>query len=170
MIFDRKEKILLLFFITFPLLCSCFMNGDSGMNEKKKADTRMEQIIAAIKDKDRTGLKALFSKQAINEANDFDSCIDYLFNFLQDDVKSWERYKWSSDVSLEYGKKSKMLRSWYTVITEKNKYSFFIIDFTEETINPDNFGLYTLRVIKTEDEEIEFTYWQDMQIAGIYRP
>jgi len=35
-------------------------------------------------------------------------------------------------------------------------------------MNPDNAGLYTLRVIKAEDEETEFGYWQDMVIPGIY--
>jgi hypothetical protein len=139
-------------------------------SEDKKADARIEQILAAIKDKDREAMKALFSKQALDENNDFDNGIDYLFSFLQGDVKSWKRDKWSSDESVRNGKKSVMLRSWYTVSTDKNKYMFFVIDFTEDTINPNNAGVYTLRVIKAEDKETQFGYWQDMKIAGIYKP
>ena len=78
--------------------------------------------------------------------------------------------KWSSGESIEHGKKSVMLRAWYTVETDKDKYMFFIIDYTEDTINTDNAGLYTLRVIKAEDKDTQFTYWQDMKIAGIYKP
>ncbi len=47
---------------------------------------------------------------------------------------------------------------------------FFVIDYIKDTMNPDNAGLYTLRVIKAEDKETEFGYWQDMCIPGIYKP
>jgi outer membrane scaffolding protein for murein synthesis (MipA/OmpV family) len=63
-----------------------------------------------------------------------------------------------------------MLVSWYTVVTDKEKYMFFVIDYTKDTINLDNTGLYTLRVIKAVDKETQFTYWQDMGISGIYKP
>lgn len=139
-------------------------------SEDKKADIRIEQILSAIKDKDRKTIKALFSKQALDESKDFDSEIDYLFSFFQGDVKSCKRDKWSSGESKEHGKKSVMLRSWYTVETDKDKYMFFIIDYTEDSINPNNSGLYTLRVIKAKDKETQFTFWQDMKLAGIYKP
>jgi hypothetical protein len=139
-------------------------------NEEKKADARIEQMLSVIEDKDKEAMKALFSKQALDEIKDFDSGIDYLISFFKGDVKSWQRDKWSSDESTRDGKKSIMLRSWYTVETDKGKYMFFIIDYTEDTINPDNAGLYTLRVIKAEDKDAQFTYWQDMAMAGIYKP
>lgn len=142
----------------------------SVSSEDKKADVRIEQILSAIKDKDKKAIKAFFSKQALDENKDFDNGIDYLLSFFQGNVKSWKRDKWSSDESIRNGKKSVMLRSWYTVSTDKNKYSFFVIDFTEDTINPNNAGLYTVRVIKAEDKETQFGYWQDMKVAGIYKP
>lgn len=46
-----------------------------------------------------------------------------------------------------HGKKSAMLRYWYTVETDMDKYMFFIIDYNEDTINPNKAGLYTLRII-----------------------
>lgn len=166
------KKILFLFFLasTF-ILTSCSFGGVRMIvSEEKKADARMEQILVAIKAKDREAIKSLFSKQVFEENKDFEKGIDYLFGFFQGDVKSWERDKWSSDESIENGNKSVMLRSWYTVSTNKNKYMFFVIDFTEDTINPNNAGLYTLRLIKAEDKKTQFTYWQDMKIAGIYKP
>ena len=63
-----------------------------------------------------------------------------------------------------------MISSWYTVSTNQEDYLFFVLDYAKDTINPDNEGLYTLRVIKSEDEEKEFTYWQDMMLPGIYKP
>ncbi len=151
-------------------MTSCSFGGGRVLinSEDKKADLRIEQILSVIKDKDKEAMKTLFSKKAKDEIKDFESEINYLLSFFQGDVKSWKRDKWSSGESIEYGKKSVMLRSWYTVDTDKGKYMFFIIDYTEDTINPDNAGLYTLRVIKAEDRDTQFTYWQDMKIAGIY--
>ena len=112
----------------------------------------------------------MFSKQALNEANDFSGGIEYLLKFFQGSVDSWKRDRFTSETSSEHGKKSVMLVSWYTVVTDKEKYMCFIIDYAKDTINPDNAGLYTLRVIKAKDKETQFTYWQEMKIAGIYKP
>ncbi|NLL05844.1 MAG: DUF5104 domain-containing protein [Clostridiaceae bacterium] len=167
-----KKVVLMVFVVSAFVLTSCSFGGGRMLvsSEDKKADARMEQILSAIKDQDRKTIKELFSKQAVNESNDFDSGIDYLLSFFQGNVKSWERDKWSSGESIEHGKKSVMLRSWYTVETDIDKYMFFIIDYAEDTINSDNAGLYTLRVIKAEDKDTQFTYWQDMELAGIYKP
>ena len=139
-------------------------------SDDKNADKRMEQILSAIKDEDKEAMKALFSKQALDETDDFDHGLDYLFEFFQGDVESWERYSLSSSSKIRHGKKSVMIRSRFTVSTDKRDYLFFVLDYTKDTITPDNEGLYTLRVIKAEDKETEFTYWQDMMIPGIYKP
>lgn len=112
----------------------------------------------------------MFSKQALEEANDFDGSLDYLFEFFQGNADSWEQDRFTSETSSESGKKSIILISWYTVTTDKENYKFFVIDYTENTINPDNAGLYTLRVIKAEDKATQFASWQKMQIAEIYKP
>ncbi len=154
------------------LLTSCSFGGDKVFvsSEEKLADARIKQLLSAIKDKDKEAMKVLFSKQAVDEIKDFDSTKDYLFDFFQGDVKSWERDKWSSGESVQHGKKSLMISSWYTVDTDKDKYLFFVIDYTKDTITPNNEGLYTLRVIKAKDKETDSGYWQDKMIAGIYEP
>lgn len=143
------------------------MISDDG---DKKAGNRIEQILETLKNKDPKALKTMFSKQALEEANDFDGSLDYLFKFFQGNVESWKQDRFTSETSSESGKKSIMLISWYTVTTDKEKYKFFVIDYTENTINSDNAGLYTLRVIKAEDEATQFASWQKMQKAGIYKP
>ena len=167
-----KKLVFLVFLSSILLLTSCSFGGGRTLvtNEDKSADERMEQILAALKNKDKKALKSLFSKVAMDAANDLNGGIDYLFDFFQGDVKSCEQDTWGSDESIHFGKKSVMLKAWYTVNTVKNKYKFFTIDYIKDTINPNNAGLYTLRVIKAEDEGTQFTYWQDMNIAGIYRP
>jgi hypothetical protein len=110
----------------------------------------------------------LFSKKVLDEVANFDKPEEDLFKFFQGNVKSWERDRFSGSTETDYGKKSVKLVSYYIVTTDKDKYMFFIIDYSENTIDPDYAGLYTLHVSKEGDDETQFTYWQDMEIAGIY--
>jgi len=45
-----------------------------------------------------------------------------------------------------------------------------ILEYNEDTAHPENIGLYTIRIIREEDRETQFGYWQDMKILGVYRP
>ena len=140
-------------------------------DSEAKADTRLEKLLEVLAHKDDDALKKIFSKQALDDAVNFDKNSEYLFELFQGNIVSWVRDSISGGTKIEYGKKSVQLRSWYTVTTDKEEYLFLVIDYIQDTINPDNAGLYTLRVVRVEDAEIQFSgYWQDMEIAGIYRP
>ncbi|MDF2531104.1 MAG: hypothetical protein K0Q65_685 [Clostridia bacterium] len=93
-----------------------------------------------------------------------------MFGFFQGKIVDWERTAFSAPTTIEYGKKSVELQSCYKVTTDKDEYMFFVVEYSTDTFDPDNVGLYTLRVIKAADEETQFTTWQDMEIAGIYKP
>lgn len=169
----KKYAFVLLLFVNILLLCTCSFGGgrmSAYSNSDKKADRRLEQILEALNNKDKELLKAQFSKQALNEANDFDGSMDYLFDFFKGNVESWKRDRFMSTGSIEDGKKSVIPVTWYTVKTDDDDYMFFLIDYVENAINPDCAGLYTLRVIKAVDEETQFTSWQKMEIPGIYKP
>lgn len=58
-------------------------------NDGGKADTRLEQIIDAIKNEDKDSLKKMFSQQALDKADDLDGQIDSLFEFVQGNIESW---------------------------------------------------------------------------------
>ena len=136
----------------------------------KKADSILEQVINAIKNKDKKALMKLFSKKALSETDDIENRIYYLFEFVEGIVESWEIDKWSFAQSNNYGKKVTTLRAWYKVITDRENYLFFLMTYTIDAENFDNVGLYALCVIKEDDEATQFTNWQDMMIAGIYKP
>lgn len=172
----NKKIVVLFFLVNILLLSSCSLGGSrtemlNKDNDDKKADVRLEQLIEAIKNKDREALKSMFSKQALDEAEDFDVSMGYLFDFFQGEVKFKERKSGLIvDESNNYGHKTKEVKSFYSIDTDKQKYLFFLLEYTVDTDNPDNVGLYTLRVIKAEDKKTRFGYWQDMKIAGIYKP
>lgn len=155
------------------ILNSCSLGGGRLVisdDSDKIADARLEQIINDLLNSDKDSLKALFSKKALNEANNFENNMEYLLVFFRGKVIEWKRNAFSAPEKIENGKESLELQSVYTVTTDKDKYMFFIIEYNKDTFNPDNIGLYTLRVIKAKDEDTQFTYWQDMKIPGIYKP
>ena len=140
-------------------------------NDAKMFDEKFEQVIEAISTKDKATLKAMFSKQAISETNDFDENLDYLCDFFQGTIKSHTRDAGPIvDEFVDHGNKIKEVKTWYSVETNKQKYLLFLLEYSSDTSNSDNVGLYTLRVIHTENEKEQFGSWQDMKAPGIYRP
>lgn len=169
----KKLSVYLLIIMSILLLNSCSLGGRGMLtsNDDKKADARLEQVLKVIEKKDKKGLKAMFSKQALAQAEDMDSSIEYVFNLFQGKVTSWNNYAgFTLDETNDYGHITKEAKSFYNVNTDNQKYIFFILEYTADTDHPDNVGLYTLRVIRAEDEKTQFGYWQDMKIPGVYKP
>lgn len=118
------------------------------IDEGKMADDRMEQIVAALKEKNIESLKSLFSAKSISEAENFENDFDRLFQFFQGTIETWERDSLAADRSIEYGKQSLMIRYGILISTDIDDYSLFIIDYNIDTINPDNEGIYMLEIWK----------------------
>ncbi len=169
---NKKIVLMLFVLISLLMLSSCNKIGfDSGggiaVSEEKKADMRMEQIVSALKGKDKKALKSLFSKKALDESNDFDRGTDLLFNFIQGDIESWVLEDgWSSDESIDGGESSLMIRFSFDLKTDKESYNFFIIDYNTDNINTDNNGVYMLEVSKSSYSG-EWEPWQKRMRAGI---
>jgi hypothetical protein len=164
---SKKIILMLLILVSLRLFSSCGRNRGILVDEEKKADARIEQIISSIKYKDREALKSLFSKKALDETDDFVSEADSLFDYIQGDIESWERDGFASSESMDGGKRSWMIRFGFTVKTDKDVYDFFIIDYNIDTINLDNQGVYMLELIDNYGER-ELESWQDRMGAGIY--
>lgn len=159
----RKFIMTLIVGIIVLLFSSC---GEIIINEGQKADERMAQIVSAIEANDKESLKSLFSQKAIDEADDLDGELDALFDFIQGDISSWERSTWSSGEKIEYGKRSLMLRPDYKVVTNVEEYSFFLIDYVIDTVDPNNEGIYMLEVSRLSYSG-EWETWQDRMCAGV---
>ena len=143
---------------------------DLYCDDGQVADACFEQVLKALEEQDREALKAIFSKQVLSEVNNMDERINYLFSFFQGRIASWENSAWCSDDSIRDRKRTTSIKSWYSVDTGQDEYLFFLLYYSTDEQNPDNEGRYALRVIKAKDKETQFTYWQDMNIPGIYKP
>lgn len=180
------QKIIIssILILSMLLLSSCTIGGSrTGILNKnkddKKAAIRLERVIEAIKNKDKNALKSIFSKQALEEADDFDSKVDDLFNFFQGEVVSWKKPSGPTVFeSNDHGHEKKEVSSYYYVNTDKQKYFFLLRDYPVDTDHSDNVGLYMLLVVKAEDEEkiydggqkILYDGNQKISHAGIYIP
>ena len=135
------------------------------------AESALEQILDSIKNQDEEALKSVFSKKALVEAEDIDGGVAYLFDFVQGNVISYDFETGpGSYESIENGKRWEKLFTWFNVVTDQEEYVFFILQYSEDTFDPDNVGVYSLRVVKAEDEDTQMTYMEDMEIPGIYQP
>lgn len=173
----RKRIIGFLLIASMLFLCSCSLGGSRVQmlnkdNDEGKADARMEQIIEAIKSKDKDSLKTMFSKQALNEAEDLDGRMDYLFNFVQGNIESWKPIVHGATTeSVDHGSSVKKSSSWYYVNTDKQKYLLFFLECTTDTDHSENVGVYMLQVIKAEDKDTQFDGGgPKTRCAGIYKP
>lgn len=52
-------------------------------DDTKIAENAVGRILDSIKERDREGLKSVFSKNALTEAEDMEGGIEYLFEFVQ---------------------------------------------------------------------------------------
>jgi hypothetical protein len=90
-----------------------------------------------------------------------------LFELIQGEIDSWEKDDgWASDGSIEYGKRSDMFRYGFDLIKDNETYLFFIIDYSTDTINPDNEGVYMLELRLPGSPNTGS--WQERMRPGIY--
>ena len=161
-------RIVMMSFLVVGLLLlgSC---GGSGVRvgEVEHKDAVIEQIVSALKDSDKEALTSLFSTKALEEADSFENDVDYLFGLIQSEIDSWgKRDASSSGGSIEYGKKSIMLRYSFDLIKNSETYLFYIIDYYPDTIDPDNEGVYMLECRLPGSPNTGS--WQERMRAGIY--
>jgi hypothetical protein len=133
-------------------------------SEGKIADARLEEILEAIKNQDKTAIEGMFSEQAQSEAEDIDQGIEYLFTLVEGDIESWKKIGGIVDESNRHGRGTIKSLYRYNVHTDKEEYLFSILEFTKDSDNPENVGMYSLTVNNMKDEEPVFSD------AGIYVP
>lgn len=102
----------------------------------------------------------------MEETDDLDNKIETLFELFEENIVSWEKDSMSTSRASDDGKKSFMLRPCFKVATETKNYFFFLIDYAEDTFDPNNKGLYMLEVWSESYSE-DTPSWQERMCAGI---
>ena len=169
-----KTTVVLSLLVSSVLLC-LILGGCGGMllfdDSDRKADVRMEQIFNIIKNHDKDGLKTVFSKQALSEADEFYENLDALFQYIQGSIRSWERtgtYGGRDERNVDgTGNRKKRIDSTYIFTTDEHEYRVAIYEIIIDTANPNNIGVYSICIISSEDDRYsEIRYWGNGK-AGI---
>lgn len=156
------------------LLCSCSFSLEGRQvldvpsnNVQSTANAKMDKILEAIKNKDKDALKSMFYKQAINKSKNVDNSIVELIDFFQGDFVSYN--DWNAvgiEDTVNDGDRQKILDSTYDVVTSKQKYHIAIRDFTIDTANKDNIGIWSFYIIKLQnDTDPQFAFRGDSKFT-----
>jgi len=110
-----------------------------------------EKVILAIEEKDKEGLKNLFSKQAIADSDNLDEEINSLFEFYKGKMNS--NYAWGEVGTGEKDENGrwKWIQPSYDIETTEEEYKILFKYYLFDTSNEDNVGIYSLYIIKAED-------------------
>lgn len=139
-----------------------------GDKDNELADARMEQVFIAIKEQNKNALKELFSKKAIEESENIDADIEKLLCFIQGNVVSWNRDETPIVFdSAENGSITKQLITWYYLSTQEQNYLLLLVDYPIDTIDPENVGVYAMRILKEEDENKLTGALEDCVVPGV---
>ena len=172
----KKSRITLtvLTLVISILLCSCSYfsadgNSDTWISsEREESNARMEELLEALDSGDREAVKSIFSQQAIDKSEDFESNLDELMEIYQGEFVSYD--DWGSvntDESFGGGQRLKILYSTYDVTTTQEVYRIAVKDIVVHNNNEDNVGILSLYIIKyNEDTDTIYAYSGD----GNYTP
>ena len=164
----------ILLFTLAVLLSSCLWGGEGMLivdDGHKKADDRMKQISEAIENDNREVLPAMFSRQALAEADNFEENLDALFGYVLGDIQSWKRagaFGGAEGKNVDgTGNHTKEFEAIFILSTSEQEYHIAIYECTIDVANPDNVGLYSFCVISASDyTDTEHSYWGNRE-AGI---
>jgi len=162
----RKVLVLALFLLmAVTVLTSCDPNvlGHNMINlvyqrELRIREERVEKIMSAIKAEDREALKALFSQRALDEAYDIDSEIDFLFDFIQGDIESWEASSSRGGAKLTGGGRTLELSLIHHIYinTDADDYRLGVSDRAIDVYNPDYEGVSSMAIRRLSEPEKRF--------------
>ncbi|MBP3580024.1 MAG: DUF5104 domain-containing protein [Clostridia bacterium] len=162
-----KRSIFLCLLITLLLIMfiSCDWKGHSSVMKSERAlffndDTKIaedltEEIIRCINSKDYVSLKKLFSEKAQNSIDNFDLQTQELESFLNGSVtlEEWDKAV-SARTEYKDGNISKMLTYSFTLLLTGNEtYTCFVVDYCNDSITPNNEGLYMLEFAKIDYDD-----------------
>lgn len=161
-------SILLVALLCFTLI-SCNMDTPAnGDKDASSASRRIEQVAKAVTAKDKEMLKGLFSIY-ITEDSQIDGHIDDFLEYINGTVISYEIDE--TPVTYDYSDgegQRKELTYWGTLRTDEETYSLFFVDYPIDSIDEENEGLHTLRIIKTEKVDLLEGSTDDWAVPGVY--
>ena len=152
----RKLRATVIAVLALVTLTSCtlwpFGSGGFYDDDSSQVRTRLEQITTAIDDGDAAALKKLFSRTALEQALTIDESLDYFLSTFPNGAQEWKLTGIGTTGENKYGAKTELLKVGVTATLDGVEYWVFFADFTSnDTIDPQNVGLFALGVVPRTD-------------------
>lgn len=153
------------------LLSSCSMlrlalqrTGEPDLGNEERINEQFYIILDAMESKDKEKLKSVFAPAIIQAHPDLDERIDELFLFY--DPPQYARpVEWGGcSEEGKYESESRFVHyeasATYDLITTKEAYRLALTMCTEDTATPDNIGITSIYITKTERiGDLYCAYW-----------
>lgn len=166
-----KRFILVITALIMISLCACSpLRLSELVAGDYVAEANLNQVLEAITNKDKELLLSMFSDEALEEAEDIEFGMQYIFDLFSGEIESIDLYGGNVSESYDYGNKSSVARYAYYVTTSSEKYLLFLYSYPEYDECPEKIGLYMLQLIRAEDQETQYDSGHDILCAGIYVP
>lgn len=124
--------------------------ADSG----QLSHDRMAQIVDALNRQDAAALRGMFTNFVLAEhSTDLDVGVAYLLSLFPDGDLVWDEGQGGSVIYEQVSGDSRtvLLPTFYEVSSGGVDYRLFFADFTENTIDPDNVGIYAIGAVPTAE-------------------
>lgn len=155
--------------VLFMSSCTSFQDRISRLlmtSDERAATKCYERVVKALEKQDKEAIRNMFSKQALEEAEDFDENLDQLLEIFDSKFEPFNFEFGPVSEKVRYGKREKEIKVYFDINFDDITYSVFLVDYPVNTLYPDNAGLYTLRMgLAEKDHELS---WQERKIPGIY--
>jgi hypothetical protein len=133
------------------LLSSCSLlpkapTPAGGDDPNQTSNAVMQRIARAVKGRDASALKKLFSPAARENATDLDGGVKYFLSYFPSGQMTWRLESVASDGVNDYPHVTEGVYPTYEVSADGKKYDLFFTDFPSNAVDPDNVGIYALGV------------------------
>ncbi len=160
--FMRKTWLLfplvgLILILASGSLCGCSMRKSFlMMDDESIANKQFEKLIDAIQTQDIDAVRALFSENALKEAENADESIQAMFDYFHGTMASYNDWAGPNVIAGNNddgtGRYWKRYYSTYDIETTQDKYRLAMETITADTTDAGNVGIRSLYIIRFEDD------------------
>ena len=149
-----KRKIINIAVIILSVVCMIFATSCFGFFDTAESDAKdkMLKLVTCLDQEDRSAIKALFAPNKIADIEDFDEDIEDLLSYYNGKYVSYRDGGAATYKDTDYGDVIKYYSMSYDITTTENVYRFHIIWYVEYTIDAGNLGIWSLSVIRFDDD------------------
>lgn len=164
------KKILLLICSIIIIVSGCSVKTDENKYVKNAiSETKLENLIDAINNRDVNSVKLLFSQQALQDAKNLDENIEYMFDIVDGDIVSHSYIVRVTTTTVKDGKRIQKERAWSDVVTNTQKtYRVLFAVYLQDDYNSNREGLYAIQVLPEEMKEYMLNSDEIPWNAGVY--